>query len=207
MKSALGKFPTLIYYAHLVVEYTPFAHLANAQPSLETTSAKAYSSDTTKLLCRISYTSYYDLSTKQIKISSHVCFDKGMNDLPTLPFNAKHLIRAQRGKPFPQETKTPYGIDHDLDSTDHLFAILETVTVPITRNQINFGFILATCDHRLRVFTPSVLVTRSTASKIKNVTRKFRNAYNAEINNVPVFSEEDATAAFLSVCNNPSAAT
>ena len=48
---------------------------------------------------------WFDSETNRVKISSHVCFDEGMNDLPIdkIPPNVQHLQCSEFGRTFEEE--------------------------------------------------------------------------------------------------------
>jgi hypothetical protein len=144
---------------------------------------------------------YYDLSTKQVKVNTHARFDEGMNDLPTLPLNAEYLLRRE-GAPLPAETHTTPALD--LNSTINLFTVLANETVPISCNHATFGFGLAVCPTRRRVYVTN-FTPHSTATRIRNGRRRYTGAFLVAINAQPIFSMDDAMAAFTLARHDTSA--
>jgi Reverse transcriptase (RNA-dependent DNA polymerase)/GAG-pre-integrase domain len=142
---------------------------------------------------------YYDLATKQIKINTHARFDEGMNDLATLPPNAEYLLRQQGHAIHPEAEPTP---SFGLDSTPNPFSILADETIPIVCDHATFGFTLTTCQNRRRVFVSS-LERGTTALGIRNGRRRYTGAFLVAINNIPVFSMDDAIHAFTAARQDP----
>jgi hypothetical protein len=84
------------------------------------------------------------LGTKYVKTAFHACFDKGMNDLPTLlnPCNIQHLQHVQHGIPLPSKPSelTPTS----LTFTDMPFLNESDESIPVTCTASTFGITLAT---------------------------------------------------------------
>jgi Reverse transcriptase (RNA-dependent DNA polymerase) len=140
---------------------------------------------------------YFDLASNTVKVNTHAQFDEGMNDVPTLPPNAEYLNRIQKDTLPVEPTHIP---SLDLDATTNPFSVLADETVPITCDHPTFGFELFTCTHRRRVAISDIL-RGTTGAGIRNGKRRYTGAFIVAINGYPVFSIEDATAAFRDIRN------
>ena len=85
-------------------------HQASAPSSSRRTPARAFSlAKTWKNIL------WHDPATNMVKIATHARFDKGMNDLPSLPPNAAYLKWAQHGSMPPDVDEFSF---LDLDVVD-----------------------------------------------------------------------------------------
>jgi hypothetical protein len=80
---------------------------------------------------------YYDLSTKEVKLTTNAQFDEGMNDLATLPPNTEYLLRSHGTALPPDDSAIPA---LDLEITTNPFSILCTETVDISCDHPTFWF-------------------------------------------------------------------
>jgi hypothetical protein len=142
---------------------------------------------------------YFDLATNTVKVNTHAQFDEGMNDVPTLPPNAEYLNRVQKDTLPVEPTHIP---SLDLNATTNPFSVLADETIPITCDHPTFGFELFTCNHRRRVAI-SGIIRDTTGAGIRNGRRRYTGAFLVAINGTPVFSLEDATAAFRAIRDTP----
>jgi hypothetical protein len=149
---------------------------------------------------------WYDLETHRVKIAFHARFDEGMNDLPadSIPPNVQHLQRVRDGLPLEPD-------DHDLSVSafvfrDSPFSSDTDDTVRVICTHPTFGFQLAEDTETGRVYAQD-LIDHSSALTLRsspNATRrKYRGAFITAIAETPIFSMEDANAAFLALRNSP----
>ncbi len=142
---------------------------------------------------------WYDEETHRVKIAKHVRFDEGMNDLPhaEIPPNVIHLQRTQDGEPFPAE-KFDATLP-DLDFSPSPFKHLRSYNVEIRCDHPTYGLSLATDTLLQRVYVHN-LIPQTSASHLhsshKASCNKIRGAYITSINDVPVFTLDDARMQF-----------
>lgn len=142
---------------------------------------------------------WYDPETSRIKLAKHARFDEGMNDLPmdSVPPNVTHLHRAQYGNAVPAEPEHVSVSEFDSGSTPFFSTILKTVKAICTND--NFGFSLTTDTLSQRVFVSNTKAGSSAArvfSSQRATNNKIRGAYITKIAGNPIFTIDEALAAF-----------
>ncbi|KAI2502403.1 hypothetical protein MHU86_12060 [Fragilaria crotonensis] len=108
-----------------------------------------------------------------------------MNDLDEPPPNVKLLRNlADGGVVDPDRLDLP---PFDLDVSDDPFDRLDELSPPITCEHPSLGFEIKECHIRKRGFV-SGIIPNTTASRIRNVRRKYIGAFVVSINDVAVFT-------------------
>ncbi|KAI2506527.1 hypothetical protein MHU86_7937 [Fragilaria crotonensis] len=127
---------------------------------------------------------YFDLGSSTVKTATHARFDKGMNDLDEPPPNVK-LLRylADDGIVDPDRLDLPL---LNLEVSDDPFERLDKLSPSITCEHPCLGFEIMECHIRRRGYV-SGIVANTTASRIRNVRRKYIGAFVVSINDVAVF--------------------
>ena len=130
---------------------------------------------------------YFDLGSSSVKTATHARFDEGMNDLDEPPPNVRHLRNlADDGIVAPDPLDIPL---LNLEVSDDPFDRLDELSPPITCEHPSLGFDIKECHIRKRGFI-SGIVANTTASRIRNVRRKYIGAFVVSINDVTVFTAE-----------------
>ena len=128
---------------------------------------------------------YFDLGSSTIKTATHARFDEGMNDLDEPPPNVKLLRNlADDGNVAPDPLDLP---PFNLEVSDDPFDRLDELSPPITCEHPCLGFTIEECHIRKRGFV-SGIIANTTASRIRNVRRKYIGAFVVSVNNVTVFT-------------------
>ncbi|KAG7374842.1 reverse transcriptase RNA-dependent DNA polymerase [Nitzschia inconspicua] len=144
---------------------------------------------------------WYDVDTGQVKIAKHARFNEGLNDLPfgALPPNVQHLQRVQSGEPFPAEVDDATVDEFTAFVNPFNHTLLESLTVPASNRSPTFGFDLLTDELNNRVFVAAIK-PGSPASRIRSSSKAtnnaLRGAYLVAINDVLVFTKEQALLEF-----------
>ncbi|KAG7341265.1 GAG-pre-integrase domain containing protein [Nitzschia inconspicua] len=144
---------------------------------------------------------WYNVDTDQVKIAKHARFDEGLNDLPfgALPPNVQHLQRVQSGEPFPAEVDDATVDEFTAFVNPFSHTLLESLTVPTSNRSPTFGFDLLTDELNNRVFVAAIK-PGSPASRIRSSSKAtnnaLRGAYLVAINDVLVFTKEQALHEF-----------
>ncbi|KAG7369542.1 reverse transcriptase RNA-dependent DNA polymerase [Nitzschia inconspicua] len=154
---------------------------------------------------------WYDVDTGQVKIAKHARFDEGLNDLPfgALPPNVQHLQRVQSGEPFPAEVDDAAVEVFTAFVNPFSHTLLESLTFPASNRSPTFGFDLLTDELNNRVFVAKIR-PGSPASRIRSspkaTNNALRGAYLVAINDVLVFTKEQALLEFRKAfdSNSPS---
>ncbi|KAI2496066.1 retrotransposon [Fragilaria crotonensis] len=142
---------------------------------------------------------YFDIGSSTVKTATHARFDEGMNDLDTPPPNVKLLRNlASDGVVEPDSINLSTA---DLDITDDPFERLDTLTQPITCEHETLGFDVKECHIRRRGYVSAILPNTS-ASRIRNVRRKYIGAFIVSINGTAVFTAESILTALQSVAKS-----
>ena len=149
---------------------------------------------------------WYDLETSKIKIATHACFDKGMNNLPItdMPPNVAHLVQtsdSENIQPDVAELNTSH-FDFDIVPFVPLFnGWLKQSKLP---NDPTFGLSFED-DPILHQAFVSDISQRSASSHLcsshKATRCKLLGAYLLEINHNCVFTAADATAQLATIHN------
>ncbi|MFY8200141.1 MAG: hypothetical protein ACOVLE_05695, partial [Pirellula staleyi] len=128
---------------------------------------------------------YFDLGSSTVKTATHARFDEGMNDLDEPPPNVK-LLRtlADGGVISPDRLDLP---PLNLEVSDDPFDRLDELSPTITCEHPCLGFEIEECHIRKRGFV-SGIVANTTASRIRNIRRKYIGAFIVSINTVAVFT-------------------
>jgi len=138
---------------------------------------------------------WYDTETHVVKITKHVRFDEGMNDLPPnlVRPNVVHLQRVQNGEPLPAETE-----ETSVDQfTFHLnpFSYAMVKGVQVTDDDPSYALTLASDELNHRAYVTDVK-ENSTADKMyathKSTLKNVKGAYLVGINGKRVFGKDDA---------------
>ena len=128
---------------------------------------------------------YFDLGSSTVKTATHARFDEGMNDLDEPPPNVKLLRNlADDGVVDPDRLDLPL---LNLEVSDDPFDRLDEVSAPISCEHPCLGFEITECHIRKRGFVSGV-TANTTASRIRNVRRKYMGAFVVSINDTPVFT-------------------
>ena len=128
---------------------------------------------------------YFDLGSSTVKTATHARFDEGMNDLTEPPPNVQLLRNlADGGIVEPDCLNLP---PLTLAVSDDPFERLDELSPPITCEHPHHGFEVAECHIRKRGFV-SGIVANTTASRIRNVRRRYIGAFVVSINGVAVFT-------------------
>ena len=128
---------------------------------------------------------YFDLGSSTVKTATHARFDEGMNDLDEPPPNVKLLRNlADDGVVDPDRLDLPL---LNLEVSDDPFERLDELSPPITCEHPCLGFEIMECHIRRRGYVSGV-VANTTASRIRNVRRKYIGAFVVSINDVAVFT-------------------
>jgi Reverse transcriptase (RNA-dependent DNA polymerase) len=143
---------------------------------------------------------WYDETSNTVKIASHVRFDEGMSDMEDPPPNVKILRRAQDGY-ITTSDDCPIDDPVDISIDSSPFRELHTFTISTNCDHPTFGFEVGECHLRRRAFV-SGIPTNTSASKVRNLRRKFVGSYIVQIGNTPIYDANDATDAFQAVRNN-----
>ncbi|KAG7370163.1 reverse transcriptase RNA-dependent DNA polymerase [Nitzschia inconspicua] len=140
-------------------------------------------------------------NARKVKIAKHARFDEGLNDLPfgALPPNVQHLQRVQSGEPFPAEVDDATVDEFTAFVNPFSHTLLESLTVPASNRSPTFGFDLLTDELNNRVFVAAIK-PGSPASRIRSSSKAtnnaLRGAYLFAINDVLVFTKEQALLEF-----------
>ncbi|KAI2495456.1 source UniProtKB [Fragilaria crotonensis] len=128
---------------------------------------------------------YFDLGSSTVKTATHARFDEGMNDLDEPPPNVKLLRNlADDGVVGPDRLDLPA---FNLEVSDDPFERLDELSPSITCEHPCLGFEIMECHIRRRGYVSGV-VANTTASRIRNVRRKYIGAFVVSINDVAVFT-------------------
>ena len=128
---------------------------------------------------------YFDLGSSTVKTATHARFDEGMNDMDEPPPNVKLLRNlADDGVVDPDRLDLPL---LNLEVSDDPFERLDELSPPITCEHPCLGFEIMECHIRRRGYVSGV-VANTTASRIRNVRRKYIGAFIVSINDVAVFT-------------------
>ena len=128
---------------------------------------------------------YFDLGSSTVKTATHARFDEGMNDLDEPPPNVKLLRNlADDGVVDPDRLDLPL---LNLEVSDDPFDRLDEVSALISCEHPCLGFEIKECHIRKRGFVSGV-IANTTASRIRNVRRKYMGAFVVSINDTPVFT-------------------
>ena len=138
---------------------------------------------------------WYDTETHVVKISKHVCFDEGMNDLPPdlVPPNVVHLQCTQHGEPLPAETEETSVNQFTFDLNPFSYTMVKGVQV--TDDDPSYGLTLASDELNHRAYVTDVK-ENSTADKMyathKSTLKNIKGSYLVGINGKRVFGKDDA---------------
>ena len=128
---------------------------------------------------------YFDLASSTVKTATHARFDEGMNDLSEPPPNVKLLRNlADNGVVEPDRLDLPL---LNLDVSDDPFDSLDELSPHISCEHPSLGFEVKECHIRKRGFVSGV-IPNTTASRIRNVRRRYIGAFVVSINDVAVFT-------------------
>ncbi|KAG7344102.1 reverse transcriptase RNA-dependent DNA polymerase [Nitzschia inconspicua] len=135
----------------------------------------------------------------KVKIAKHARFDEGLNDLPfgALPPNVQHLQRVHSGEPFPAEEDDAAVEVFTAFVNPFSHTLLESLTA--SNRSPTFGFDLLRGELNNRVFVAKIW-PGSPASRIRSspkaTNNALRGAYLVAINDVLVFTKEQALLEF-----------
>ena len=140
---------------------------------------------------------WFDEATQRIKIAKHARFDEGLNDLPIneVPPNVQHLMRSEFGQPIPadpDESSMP-----QFNFFLNPFADTWSKSLPVVCQQQNYGLILENDSLMNRVFVKKINPRSSFHKAFPSKGNKLRGAFITHINNIPVFTQDDAVRVFL----------
>jgi hypothetical protein len=139
---------------------------------------------------------YFDLGSSTVKTATHARFDEGMNDLDEPPPNVKILQNlASDGVINPDRLSLP---PINLDVSDDPFERLDELSHPITCEHTCLGFEIKECHIRKRGYV-SGIVPNTSASRIRNVRRRYIGAFVVSINDVAVFTAASIIAALQAI--------
>ena len=139
---------------------------------------------------------YFDLGSSIVKTATHARFDEGMNDLDEPPPNVKTLRNlADDGAIDPDKLDLP---PINLEVSDDPFERLDELSPPVTCEHRHLGFEIQECHIRKRGYV-SGIVPNTTASRIRNVRRKYIGAFVVSINDIAVFTAESIVTALQNV--------
>ncbi|KAI2490765.1 hypothetical protein MHU86_23812 [Fragilaria crotonensis] len=131
---------------------------------------------------------YFDLASSTVKTATHARFDEGMNDLSEPPPNVKLLRNlADDGVIEPDRLDLPL---LNLDVSDDPFDRLDELSPHISCEHPSLGFEIKECHIRKRGFVSGV-IPNTTASRIRNVRRKYIGAFVVSINDVAIVFAPD----------------
>eukprot|EP00957_Ditylum_brightwellii_P104185 7935432-Ditylum_brightwellii.AAC.1 len=133
---------------------------------------------------------YYDNRTDRVKTAAHAHFDEERDDMDNPPPNVTQLKRAL-GKPCPSEThKGTPPKNLNLYSQDSLFTNIVDLKMRIKCDHEHLGFIIKNCSHCNRGYMKDI-TPKTTAAGIRGWKRKFAGGYIVQINDKPVFTQEE----------------
>ena len=137
---------------------------------------------------------YYDIESALVKTATHVRFDEGLNDLVTsAPPNVQILRHLNHdGSDIPPDTLDVSPLN--LAVSDDPFDQLDSLSPLIVCEHPTLGSEVSECHIRKRAYVSSI-IPNTTASRIKNVRRKYIGAFIVSVNDHPVFTAEAAIAA------------
>ncbi|KAI2495082.1 hypothetical protein MHU86_19437 [Fragilaria crotonensis] len=142
---------------------------------------------------------YFDLGSSTVKTATHARFDEGMNDLDEPPPNVKHLRNlANDGVINPDRLDLP---PINLEVSDDPFERLDELSPSVTCEHPHLGFEIQECHIRKRGYVSGIILNTS-ASRIRNVRRKYIGAFIVSINDVAVFTAASITAALETVATS-----
>ena len=139
---------------------------------------------------------YYDLASSVVKTATHARFDEGMNDLVQPPPNVQSLRNLDPSHVGPAEILDLPTID--LDVTDDPFDRLDSLSPAIVCEHPTLGFEVSECHVRRRSYV-SAIAPHTTASRIRNVRRKYIGAFIVSINGTAVFTADEIKSALQAV--------
>jgi hypothetical protein len=144
---------------------------------------------------------YYDLEGSMVKTATHARFDEGMNDLVSAeaPPNVQLLRQLNNdGSIAPDRIDlSPLNLSVSDDPFDHL----DKLSPAIACDHPTLGFEISECHIRKRGYV-SGIVANTSASRIKNVRRKYIGAFVVSINDTPTFTAASAILALQSAASS-----
>jgi hypothetical protein len=138
---------------------------------------------------------WYDPETQRVKTAKHARFDEGMNDLPVdaIPPNVVHLQRTQQGDPLPADSQES-SID-EFHFRLNPFAHTMTKHLQVRCRNPTFGLTIGADEVNNRAYITDIK-RGSSASRLfsshKATTNKIRYAYIVKINDMPIFTKDEA---------------
>ena len=143
---------------------------------------------------------YYDLDSSMVKTATHARFDEGMNDLHAdAPPNVQVLRQLNN-----DSSVIPDSLDvsqMNLSITDDPFDKLDELAPTIICEHPTLGFEISECHIRKRGYV-SGIVAHTSASRIKNVRRKYIGAFIVSVNDSPTFTAASAITALQAVASS-----
>ena len=143
---------------------------------------------------------YYDLESSMVKTATHARFDEGMNDLSSeAPPNVQTLRQLNNDRSIDPDriNLSPLNLSVSDDPFDHLDELSPTIACDHT----TLGFEISECHIRKRGYI-SGIVANTSASRIKNVRRKYIGAFIVSVNDTPTFTAASAVSALQSVASS-----
>jgi GAG-pre-integrase domain len=143
---------------------------------------------------------YYDLESAMVKTATHARFDEGMNDLHVdAPPNVQVLRQLNNDGSIQPDSLDVSPMN--LSITDDPFDQLDELTPAVACEHPTLGFEISECHIRKRGYV-SGIIAHTSASRIKNVRRKYIGAFIVSVNDVPIFTAESAIAALQTVASS-----
>ena len=143
---------------------------------------------------------YYDLASALVKTATHARFDEGMNDLSSAaPPNVQLLRQLNNDGDI-----SPDRLDLsplNLSISDDPFEHLDELSPAISCDHPTLGFEISECHIRRRGYV-SGIVANTSASKVRNVRRKYVGAYVVSVNDQPTFTAASVISALQSVASS-----
>ena len=135
-----------------------------------------------------------------VKTATHARFDEGMNDLSDeAPPNVQLLRQLNNDGSI-----VPDRIDLsplNLSVSDDPFELLDALSPAVACDHDSLGFEISECHIRKRGYI-SGIVANTSASRIKNVRRKYIGAFVVSVNDTPTFTAASVISALRSVASS-----
>ena len=143
---------------------------------------------------------YFDLEISMVKTATHARFDEDINNLSAeTPPNVQLLRQLNNdGSLAPDRVnQSPLNLSISDDPFDHL----DELSPAIACDHPALGFEISECHIGKRGYISGIVASTS-ASRIKNVRRKYIGAFIVSVNHAPTFTAASANSALQSVASS-----